>query len=129
MTERFLITDSIWEKIAPLLPAKPGDCGRKSDNRLFVEAVLFIARTGTPWRDIPKCFGHWNSIYKRFGRWERQGVWLRVFSRLAEGGDLTEVSIDGTSVRAHQHAAGAEKKTVAKQLAGLVEEIQRKSTP
>ena len=77
----------------------------------FVEAVLWIARTGSPWRDLPPEFGLWNSAYQRFARWSRQGVWHRIFTQLAGDADFEEVFIDSTIVRAHQHAAGAAKKT------------------
>lgn len=86
--------------------------GRKSNggNRLFLEVVLFVTRTGIPWRDIPRAYGHWNSIYKRFARWAEEGVWQKIFGILTEGKlDMSEASIDSTAVRAHQHAAGARK--------------------
>jgi transposase len=109
------LRDAQFERIAPLLPGKSGDPGRTAaDNRLFVEAVLWIARTGTPWRDLPHEFGAWNSVYQRFARWSRRGVWHRVFAQLAQEADFEEVFIDSTIVRAHQHAAGAAKKTVTK---------------
>jgi len=74
-----------------------------------VEAVLWIARTGSPWRDLPPQFGNWNSVYQRFARWSRAGVWHRVFAALAKERRFREVFIDSTIVRAHQHAAGAPK--------------------
>ena len=107
--------DDQFERIAALLPGKAGDPGRTAaDNRLFVEAVLWIARTGSPWRDLPRQFGPWNSVYQRFARWSRRDVWHRVFAHLAQDADFEEVFIDSTIVRAHQHAAGAPKKTVPK---------------
>ena len=94
-----------------MLPGKAGDPGRSGrDNRLFVEAVLWVARTGSPWRDLPQEFGGWNSVYQRFARWSRSGVCQRVFEQLALEADFEEVFIDSTIVRAHQHAAGAAKK-------------------
>ena len=108
---RNLLTDGQWKRIEQMLPGKPGDVGRTgADNRLFVEAVLWIARTGSPWRDLPGEFGNWNSAYVRFARWSRAGVWQRVFAALAKDADFREVMIDSTIVRAHQHAAGAQKK-------------------
>jgi transposase len=64
---------------------------------------------GTPWGDLPEEFGSWNSVYKRFARWQERGVWQQVFSILAEEGDFEEVFIDSTVIRVHQHAAGAQK--------------------
>lgn len=111
--DRDLLTDAQWDRIAHLLPGKPTDKGgRAANNRLFVEAVLWIARTGSPWRDLPERFGHWHSVYVRFSRWERYGTWDRMADTLRAEADLEELFIDSTVVRAHQHAAGAQK-TVA----------------
>ena len=112
---RVWLRDDQFERIAALLPGKASDPGRTAaDNRLFVEAVLWIARTGSPWRDLPPSFGLWNSVYQRFARWSRSGVWHRVFAQLALDADFEEVFIDSTIVRAHQHAAGAPKKKATK---------------
>jgi transposase len=109
---RKILRDEQWNRIEALLPGKVSDPGRTgADNRRFVEAVLWIARTGSPWRDLPKAFGPWNSVYKRFARWSDSGVWHRVFEELAKDADFEEVFLDSTIVRAHQHAAGAAKKT------------------
>jgi len=112
---RVVLRDDQFERLAALLPGKASDPGHTAaDNRLFVEAVLWIARTGSPWRDLPRQFGAWNSVYQRFARWSRSGVWHRVFAQLAQDADFEEVFIDSTIVRAHQHAAGAPKKRVTK---------------
>jgi transposase len=101
-----------------MLPGKAGDRGRPGENnRLFVDAVLWIARTGVPWRDLPGTFGAWNSVYQRFARWSNKGVWHRVFAELAKDADFEEVFLDSTIVRAHQHAAGAQKKRAIKRSA------------
>ena len=115
--DRKLLRDDQWVRIEPLLPGKAGDRGvTAKDNRLFIEAVLWMARTGVPWRDLPAQFGHWHSVYMRFSRWSKQGVWARLAAVLADDSDLEEVFIDSTIVRAHQHAAGAQKKPVPRPL-------------
>ena len=104
---RHRLTDEQWGRIAHLIPGKPGDPGRTgNDNRLFVDAIVWMARTGTPWRDLSPFFGKWNSVWKRFRRWAKAGVWERIMAALAEDSDFESIIIDGTIVRAHQHAAG-----------------------
>ena len=107
MSVRLMLEDRVWERMAPHLPGKAGDPGRSgADNRLFVEAVLWLARTGAPWRDLPAIFGSWNSNFVRFSRWSKAGVWDRLFAVMAEEPDFEYILIDSTIVRAHQHAAG-----------------------
>jgi transposase len=115
---RKLLSAAQWKRIERMLPGKAGDVGRSgADNRLFVEAVLWIARTGSPWRALPAEFGRWNSAYVRFARWSRAGVWQRVFATLSKDADFREVMIDSTIVRAHQHAAGAQRRPVRRRSA------------
>jgi transposase len=105
---RTFLTDAQWERMAPLVPGKAGDPGATGrDNRLFVEAVLWIARTGAPWRDLPPELGNWNSTWRRFARWSERGVWERLFAAVADDPDFEYVIVDATIVRAHQHSAGA----------------------
>ncbi|WP_157112537.1 IS5 family transposase [Pandoraea faecigallinarum] len=109
---RTLLSDEVWARIKSVLPGKEGDPGRTAvDNRWFVEAVLWIGRTGCPWRDLPKAFGRWHTVYMRFSRWRRNGVWERVVHALADETEIRCVLIDSTIVRAHQHSAGAPKKS------------------
>jgi len=103
-----MLSDSQWERIAPLLPGKEGDRGRSGkNNRLFIEALLWLVRTGSPWRDLPEAFGLWNTAFRRFRRWARNGVFDRIFSELSGDPDFEYAMIDGTIVRVHQHGAGA----------------------
>jgi transposase len=106
--DRSILRDEHWERIAPLCPGKPGDPGRPGeDNRLFFEAVLWIARTGSPWRDLDEKFGNWNSVFQRFRRWARKGVFAKIFDSLSGDPDFEYAIIDGTIIRVHQHGTGA----------------------
>ena len=119
--DRKVLTDARWKKIEDLLPGKASDPGcTAKDNRLFVEAVLWIARTGSPWRDLPAELGNWHTTYVRFARWRDSGVWDRVANALAGDAELERVFIDSTIVRAHQHAAGAQKNSARKPSGGRV---------
>lgn len=109
--DRLVLSDSAWDRIAGQIigdERSPGTSGR--DNRMFVEGVLWIVRTGAPWRDLPAVFGEWNSVFRRFSRWSRKGVWQRIFEALSDDPDFEYLIVDSTIVRAHQHAAGAQKK-------------------
>jgi len=108
MTHRYALQDDQWERIKDLLPGRKEAVGvTAKDNRLFVEAVLYRYRSGIPWRDLPKRFGHYRKVHTRFRRWAKSGVWLRVFEQLATEADNEYAMIDSTIVRAHQHSAGA----------------------
>lgn len=89
-----------------LLAGKASDRGVTArDNRLFVEAVLWVARTGAPWRDLPDSYSHWHRIYVRYDRWSRKGVWLKLMTSLAGDADVEHLMVDGSIVRVHQHGA------------------------
>ena len=109
---RYGLRDDQWERIKDLLPSREGSVGvTAADNRLFVEAVLYRYRAGIPWRDLPERFGDWKNVHRRFSRWAKSGAWKRVFQHLAADADNEYAMIDSTIVRAHQHSAGAQKKT------------------
>lgn len=130
MKRRHELSDEQWARIEPHLPGKKGDPGRTAENnRLFVNAVLWIAKTGAPWRDLPERFGEWNSVFQRFNRWCKRGVWERVLEICGGDPDLENLLLDSTIVRAHQHAAGAKKGRRAKPSAVPVAAGARKSTP
>lgn len=103
------LTEAEWAIIEPLLPPERGrGCRPAHDNRPFVNGMLWIARTGSPWRDLPEEYGKWNSVYQRFRRWSQTGVWDGLIQTFVELGvpDDKHHMIDSTIVRAHQHAAG-----------------------
>jgi transposase len=116
MKRRHELTETQWQKIEPLLPKKTTKQGRPGlSNRDMVNAMLYRAKTGTPWRDLPEGYGNWKTVYSRWLRWRDAEVWKRVWEALqAEADDRGAVEwdihfIDSTTVRAHQHAAGAKK--------------------
>ena len=109
MVRRHELTDAQWCSIESLLPGKASDPGRTAkDNRVFVDAVLFVLKTGIPWSDLPDRYGNPNSVWKRFDRWCANGVWERIFVELAEDEliqEVEEVHLDSSTVKAHQVAS------------------------
>jgi transposase len=104
--KRYELSDAQWERLAPLLPGKVSDPGRTgADNRLFLNGVLWVLRSGAHWRDLPERYGKWKSLHKRFTRWAKAGVWERVFASLIKDRDNQYLMLDSTLVRAHQQAA------------------------
>lgn len=102
------LTDAQWARIAPLLPSASEKGGRPAKpHRPMVEAMIWILRTGAPWRDLPKAYGPWRSVYTRFSRWSESGVLAGLFEALARERDGEGYLIDATIVRAHQDASGA----------------------
>ena len=113
---RFMITDDLWTVMGPcVVQAKRYKCGAEPElsERMFFEAILFWARTGIPWRDLPGEFGAWDAVYNRFRRWIASGSLAKLFQLLTDApafGEVKRVLIDASNVRAHRHAAGAPKK-------------------
>lgn len=106
MVKRYELTDVQWRRIECFLLGKAGDPGRSGrDNRLFVNGVLWVLRSGARWSDLPERYGKWKSIHKRFTRWAKAGVWERVFESLTGDPDNQYLMLDTTLVRAHQQAA------------------------
>lgn len=110
MTRLIRLTDADWNRLEPLLPCVGGRGRPGRPHRDMLEAMLWILRTGAPWRDLPPEYGSWQTVYTRFSRWSQKDVLKRVFDKLAEGRDGEGYMIDGTIVRAHQDATGAPKK-------------------
>jgi transposase len=113
---RYMLTDELRQAMQPLVEAAKRLKGGQPPalpERDFVEALLYLARTGIPWRDLPAEFGAWDAVYNRFRRWVASGRLARLFELLTDAptfGDIRRVLIDSTIVRAHQHAAGARRK-------------------
>ena len=127
---RHELTDAQWNLIKQHLPGKRSDPGRTAkDNRRFVDGVLWLARTGAPWRDLPERYGRWNSAFQRFSRWSKRGIWQRILEALGGDEDLEHLLLDSTTVRAHQHAAGAKGGETKKRSAALVAGGARRFTP
>lgn len=118
---RKLIDDGRWEQLREALAeAKHSAAGAPAalSDRDFLEAVLYLLRTGSPWRDLPAELGYWHAVYMRFRRWEQRDVWKRLWQNLQarQFAEARELLMDSTTVRAHQHAAGAPKKTAQARL-------------
>src|SRR5436190_20776025 len=118
MARRHELTDAQWERLAPLLPPEKPPTGKPNrDHRTVLDAIIWKLRTGAPWRDLPERYGPWSTAYGRFRRWRIAGLWDRLFAAVQAAEDAAgrldwEVHfVDGTVVRAHQHAAGAKGRT------------------
>jgi transposase len=118
MAIRLVITDAVWVELEPILRTIQHYAGSppQLNDRMFIDAVLYQARTGIPWRDLPDDFGHWDAVYNRLRRWEARHIWKHRGPHVPQHGcELAhQVFIDATIMRAHQHAAGARKQTVDK---------------
>ena len=103
---RHALTDSQWRQVQKVLPTQRTGPTPTRGDRLFIDAVLFRAKTGMPWRDLPERFGPWKSVYNRFANWSRKGHWAKIFRELQIEVDKTACIVDGSVVRAHQDASG-----------------------
>jgi len=102
------ISDKTWKILEPLLPGRQGAWGRQAkDNRLFLNAVLWILRTGSPWRDLPPDYGDWKNTHRRFCRWRDKSVWEKLLEQLVDAPDLEWLMIDASHVKVHAHGTGA----------------------
>lgn len=118
---RYDLSDEEWLIIEPLLPNKPRGVPRTDDRRVL-NGIFFILRTGCPWRDLPERYGPYTTVYNRYNRWAKAGVWLQVFEALAAHSPASLQLIDSSIIRAHQHAAGGKKGARITPLAVLVED-------
>lgn len=110
------LTERQWKRMKTLLPAQKPETGRPSnDHRITINGILWILRTGAPWRDLPSRYGKWQTVSGRFYRWRRSGIWQKILQSLQQQADASgqidwEVHyVDGSVIRAHQHAAGAKR--------------------
>ena len=124
---RHELTEAEWVRLAPLLPPQKPASGRPAeDHRRILNAILWKLRTGAPWRDLPERYGAWSTVHCRFRRWRLAGVWDRVLAAVQQQADAAGQLdwsvhfVDGTVVRAHQHAAGAKKGTRRRKRWGAV---------
>ncbi len=118
---RYDLSEAEWRLIEPLLPNKPRGVARVDDRRVL-NGIFYVLRTGSPWRDLPERYGPYTTVYNRFNRWAKQGVWLKVFEALAAKSPNSLHLIDLSIVRAHQHAAGGKKGAKITPSAVLVED-------
>lgn len=135
MVRRYELTDEQWSQLAPLLPPQRPRTGRPSlDHRTVLNGILWIKRSGSPWRDLPERYGNWKTVSSRFYRWQQQGIWAELLARVQERADSAgevdwEVQmIDSTVIRAHQSAAGAKKAKETKHSVAHKVDLGRKST-
>jgi len=118
---RYDLSETEWRLIAPLLPNKPRGVAWVDDRRV-INGIFYVLRTGSPWRDLPERYGPYTTVYNRFNRWAKAGVWLRIFEILAAKSPQSLHLIDSSIIRAHQHAAGGKKGARITPLAVLVED-------
>ena len=115
------LTAHQWQKMLRFLRSRPDIyVGKPRECKRFLEALLWMARSGAQWRLLPRQYGNWNSVYKRFNRWSERGVWEAMLEHFAEDADMESVLLDSTFVRAHPCAAGAEKGVQKSRLSGAV---------
>lgn len=103
------LSDKQWDRLKPYIPVEGSPKGGRppKDTRTFINAIVWMLRTGSPWRALPTEFGSWNSVYSRFRRWEQRGFFAAIFKVLTLEADLETIMIDGSYIHAHKHAAGA----------------------
>ncbi len=135
MVRRHELTDDQFARLEPLLPPQRPPTGKPNrDHRTILNGILWRLRTGAPWRDLPQRYGSWQTVYSRFRRWQQSGIWDRVLAALQAEGDTAGALdwklhfMDGSTVRAHQHAAGAKKGAARKRSAAVAAASRRRST-
>ena len=110
--KRYEISNKEWERIKDILPPeRTGKKGRpEKNNRSMLNGMLWIARTGAQWREIPECYGPWQSVYASFRKWQEIGIWEKIFHMLSSDADMENLSIDSTMIKVHQSANSSPEK-------------------
>lgn len=129
MLRRYELTDDEWNRITDLLPPEnTNKQGRpRKSNRMILNGIIWIARSGAPWRDLPERYGSWGIVYSRFRKWIEDGILDNIFRILSLDAELDELSLDGSIVHAHQHSAGAKKGGLQTRSATAAEEQAQRS--
>jgi transposase len=128
VVHRHALTDEEWERVRVVLPPRQRGPAAKRGDRLFIDAVLFRARTGVPWRDLPERFGPFKTVFNRFSRWAEKGHWAAIFRELQTEVDKTGSIVDGSVIRAHLDASGGKGGSNAMLWATLEEAFRQSST-
>jgi len=123
---RFDLSDEEWALLGPLMPKSKRSA--RVDDRKVLNAIFYVLRTGIPWRDLPERYGPHTTVYNRFNRWSRKGIWKRIFDRLAATSKDSLLLIDSTIVKAHRAASGAKGGSARRRSASAAAAAQRKST-
>ena len=108
---RHELTDEEWGRLEKYFPQRqPGQLGRpRNEDRQMLNGILWITRTGAPWRDLPERYGAWSSVYSRFAQWQKSGLFQTILTELGVEADLQDMGMDSSCSHAHQHSAGAKK--------------------
>src|ERR1700687_5028610 len=124
---RFDLSDDEWALLEPLMPKSR--MSARADDRKIMNAIFYVLRTGMPWRDLPERYGPYTTVYNRFNRWSRRGIWKRIFDTLASKSRDSLYLIDSTIVKAHRAASGAKGGSKIRRSASVVAVAPPKSTP
>ena len=125
----YWVSDAVWARIEPLMPRGRRGAHRVDDRRV-ISGIVYMLRSGARWRDCPAAYGPYTTIYNRFNRWSRQGIWFEMFERLTGSSGITgTVAIDSSSIKVHRSAGGGKGGRSNKPLVARAADEQPKSTP
>ena len=126
--KRYELTEEQWNRIKDLIPQSKMGRPRK-DDRLMLNAMLWLARSGAGWQDLPEGYGSWKTVYSRFCKWRDDGTFLHIFETLTQDSDMENLSLDSTVVKAHPHSAGAKKGLSTASTTSLLEPVAGERQP